>query len=353
MSNQVPLIAHYDLVIYHKGCSDGIGASWVYWNLLKKENKLDTTVFYGAQAGSFPTDVDFNNKNVLLVDLCFSKEKIEELSIIVSNLTILDHHKSAMTDIKSIFDKEHCKLSNDDCRCEGWHIELSNDTQLLVSLNCKVDVFFDMERCGTELSWDHFHREDEMQGSWIWNLLKDQNRSRPWFVQVIADRDLWKWEDPRSKALGTYMFQMGMNDWQSLDDLLECEEDEIDSMFVIGSNLLEIHDRKVAEVCKKAILTNLVTPSGKSYNVYLVPCDHMLASDVGNVLSKKEECDWAAMWRYDYEENKFWISARANKDTSDLSVISKEFGGGGHRLSSGMSFPNSEEGLKKYFKKIA
>jgi len=31
---------------------------------------------------------------------------------------------------------------------------------------------------------------------------------RPWFIDVVADRDLWKWIYPSSKSLGAYLFSI-------------------------------------------------------------------------------------------------------------------------------------------------
>ncbi len=358
MSSHIPLLNHYDIVIYHKECSDGIGASWVYWSILKGEkgdNFIGTekgqTEFVGVKAGEFP-DLYYIGRNVLVVDICFTKEQITSLSKIVSSLTILDHHKSAMKGL------ENLDLSI-------FHTESTENTLVINSDN--VHILFDMKRCGTELAWDHFHRDicSESDPSFFGKLrkflsfiLKDTEdlpvmvNNRPWFLQVIADRDLWKWEDSKSKALGTYMFQMGINTWETLEEMLDCEDDEIAKMYDQGLILLDIESRKAEQVVARAVLTKFTTPSDKTYNVYLVGCDHMLASEVGNRLSQKDECDFAVMWRYDYEENKFWLSARADKATTDLSVVSKELGGGGHAKAAGFSLENSDQGLKKYFKKV-
>lgn len=373
-SNIIPLLDHYDLVIYHKGCSDGIAASWVYWNILndkgfvkvENENKYilekesRSTEFYGTGAGQFPTNLDFANKNVLVVDICFNNEQIASLNSVVKSLTILDHHKSAMSELNRFFPL-----------CSSW--DKCNIGDKLITINTdKIHILFDMDRCGTELSWDHFHREKEIDTSSMASLsdtVKEfilskgntqktvlDKKGRPWFIQVISDRDLWKWEDPRSKAIGNFMFQKGINTWETLNEALNCDVDDIDDMYNQGLFLLELEDKKVEAIIKNAILTTLTTPvTNKTYKVYLVGCSHIEASEVGNRLSKKEECDFACMWRYDCLENKFWMSARSNillKPGSDLSKIAKEFSGGGHSQASGFALDNCNEGLMKYFSKV-
>lgn len=317
---------YYDLFVYHKNCFDGTSASWVYWNIIKKEDKLDQVDFRPSLAGQFPEDINFSNKYVLIADLCFSMKKLEELSPIVKELIIIDHHKSAMQEFIDYFDINSSNTK--------WEILFRNNH----SLTCRfknILVIFDMNYCGAELTWNFFHKADE---------------TRPWFFQVIRDRDLWLWQDSRSKALSTFMSQKDLITWNGLENLVNANEDEINSMYQQGLQILELENIRLEKIANKAVLTELITPETLiKYKVYLLG-QYEYISELGNILSKKEECDFAAIYRYDFISNCFHISLRANKENIDVSIIAREFNGGGHAKSSAFSVPNTEEGLKKYFK---
>ena len=62
--------------------------------------------------------------------------------------------------------------------------------------------------------------------------------------------------------------------------------------------------------------------------------DTELTSDLGNSLSNRDECDFAILWRYDHEYESYSLSLRSNNKV-DVSLICKQFGGGGHKNAAG------------------
>ena len=99
-----------------------------------------------------------------------------------------------------------------------------------------------------------------------------------------------------------------------------------------------------------AIDTTLKIPSGKEYHVKLTSCKPLVVSEVGAALSKN--CDFAVIYKYDIINDNWNLSCRASKENIDLSIITKEFQGGGHPKAAGFTIKNKENALLSLFKKI-
>ena len=317
----------YDIVIFHKGCPDGNAAAWVYWyKLTNRDNHIYFTdeyevinqyegiyksrgihthiKFIPMEAGKYPTDLDVKGKKILMVDVCPKREEIDKIATEVKSLTILDHHKSGERDV------ENLKYDN-------------------------VYVVFDMNRSGCQIAWDYI------------NFFS----SRPWFVDVIADRDLWNWELPNSKELGNYLFNHGYyHDWNKMTTLLDFTDTQKEMAIEVGKSLLIVENNRIDLAVKQAIKTT-VSIDGVDYQVYLTGCSSDITSEVGNRLYKLEDCDFACMYRYNLENDEWFISCRANNKV-DLSIITRKLNGGGHPNAAGFSLKNDKGILQSFFRKV-
>ncbi len=305
-SNPFITIPLYDIVIYHKGCPDGRAAAWVYCSIMK-EIGISFTQYIPMDAGKYPLDLNVKDKSVLMVDVCPNRNEINIIAKTAKDLTIYDHHKSAQRDVENI------GLDN-------------------------VTVVFAMTRSGCQITWDVFYPD----------------KPRPWFIDIISDRDLWKWEIPNSKELCCYLFSTGYyEDFDDMSLLLKFTEEQKQQAIEVGEILLSIEEKQIVSAVKQSLLTE-VDVSGVKYKVRLTGCSHNIASEVGNRLAKMD-CDFSAMWRYNYEKDEWWISCRTTKDNIDLSIITRQLGGGGHQKSAGFFIRNSitfDGPLKSFFKEI-
>ena len=60
-------------------------------------------------------------------------------------------------------------------------------------------------------------------------------------------------------------------------------------------------------------------------------------SEIGSRLAP--DCDFAMIWYYDHKHLGYNCSLRAFHETTDVSEISKKFGGGGHKKAAGFRLP--------------
>lgn len=347
MTDTVIMIDYiFDIVFYHKGCPDGQCAAWVYKRKMKELNiQADKVSFIPMIAGKYPVDTNITGKRILMVDVCPKKDEIEDILTKCEFLYIFDHHESGET-----------------------------DTKCFNSTYKNIHIIFDMKRCGAQISWDYFfpknpssivdritqeHKFNEslsrMRNEKYITMDFNDPDSRPWFIDVVADRDIWKWIYPSSKALGTYLFFHNYwwdsyTDTNKLDSLLEISLEDLQKMKFDGELLLEVEERDVQEVVKSSFLCDFTSPSGTDYKVRIVMCKHSLASEVGNRLSSMDDCAFAAIVRYNYESDEWYVSCRG-KDKVNLSVLCREFGGGGHPNASGLTLKNEKGILQKIFRR--
>lgn len=281
-----------DIIIYHKSCPDGIASAWPFWRTNKNRYyKKHLTIIGYSHDNRDPPNVF--GKNVVLVDFCFNRDIIIEMARYAQHILVLDHHNSTIRNI--------------------GNLQLPNLTMIL-----------DKDKSAAQIAWDYIY----------------PNVDRPWFIDVIADRDLWQMKLPNTGAITRAMFSLGYYRWNNLEKLYSSDIDEMKNYFInYGTPLYENDKIEMAKICSKAIDAEMKTPSGKTYRVKLVCCtNNVLKSEVGNYLAT-QNCDFSVMWRYDFIQDSWWISTRASDSSNiNLAEICEEFStGGGHEKASGFA----------------
>ncbi len=302
----------FDYVIYHGNCPDGITSLWCAKNYLESIDYVFTPI--QCRAGKNPT-INFTGKKVLYVDLCPDFNFLTQLCEIAKNVTILDHHKSALD------------------------MYTSNNESLESIENLEVEI--DMERAGCQITWDYFQ----------------PTQSRPWFVNYVGDRDLWKWELPNSKEINIAMYKSGIFDPSNLsrfDDLLINPDQKIKNLAKQGKIIIDIQNTDLAEDIQRAVEAEF-KHEDKTYKVWLLGNVSLrVRSELGNMLVNKnlssgELPDFAVIWAFDIKSNEWWLSFRGGDNSPDLSIITRDLGGGGHKNAGGASIKGSN-GIFKLFK---
>jgi oligoribonuclease NrnB/cAMP/cGMP phosphodiesterase (DHH superfamily) len=207
---------------------------------------------------------------------------------------------------------------------------------LLVGLELKyknLHVIFADNKCGAEITWDYYCSGKEY----------------PWFIQVIATHDCWRWDTaPKEhKALWRELFQgcTELDHWW-FNYLLTWKEERIKIAVAKGKLLLQRDERNIELIASEAIETIYKT-SNKNYQVLFVEkCDPSYISEVGNRLAQKEGCDFAALVsNFDEKTQTYSVSLRSIKEKVDVGKIAYDakqeykeqiIKGGGHPGAAGM-----------------
>lgn len=283
MSNLNQLIRP-TLCIYHHNCADGFGAAFVVWML------FDNTVeYHPGQYGVEPPDC--TGHDVLLVDFSYKLPQLERIIKQANSVTILDHHKTAEADIKPLLERG------------------------------EVRGEFDMSRSGAAITWD-----------WCF-----PGEARPALIEHIQDRDLWHFDLKGTREITAVLFSYEQDfvTWSNIRDELDYEAGWVE-MYFTGAALLRKHDKDVESVISQA--QRRMTIAG--FNVPVVNAPYMFASDIGNLLSEGQP--FAASYYDSPTGRKF--SLRSKSNGLDVSLIAKNYGGGGHARAAGFEMPIGWEG---------
>jgi oligoribonuclease NrnB/cAMP/cGMP phosphodiesterase (DHH superfamily) len=290
----------FDIVVYHRSCPDGILGWWAAW----KYN--NSTIGISTPAGIDPIG-DFDDKRIAFIDVSPTHNFIIQNIDKVKSITVLDHHKSAY----------------------GEYIK----NKELYDTFTNLTVNYDMTRSGCQISFDHFF----------------ENEPRPWFVDYVADRDLWLWKLENAHEICEVIHHNGWlytDDISTINKLLDIDPNDLVND---GKLILSVKDKILEGEIKSAkeavfIIDDAVEPIKKSYRIWAGTTCHQFRSDYGNKLTKKEFADgtlpdFVVVWFYDPSNFAFYLSLRGCDGSPDLSVISKSyFQGGGHRYASGVQF---------------
>jgi len=188
--------SNIDLVIYHKGCTDGFGSAWAAWKLLG-----DRAEYHAAKYGESPPDV--KGKNVVVLDFSYDNATTKKLIQEAKGFLVIDHHKSAMVELHDV--------------------------------SC---THFDMTHSGAMLAWKFFH----------------PGKEPPRLIKFIEDRDLWKWEIPYSKEFSA-AFDMVKFNFEDFDKYLD--DSAVDDAQEQGAYILAYSKTVISKIAKKASLRKL------------------------------------------------------------------------------------------------
>ena len=265
------------MVIYHKGCADGVAAAWCFSRACEEFGGYgDFIYFHAGVYGDAPPDV--TGMRVFLVDFSYHPDVVKEMCKTAESVTLLDHHISAIE-----------------------------------ALSIPMPSNFDMSACtinksGCEIAWEF--------------LFKD--KTMPTLLQHIADRDLWKFNFQETKAVTTALFAEPLT-IANIDKHIV--NDAVDSLARDGVLLLKQHQGNVERIIKAATRRQWIG----GYHVVSVNAPWFYASDIGDAFKDTEP--FSASY-YDTEESRIY-SLRSGKDGIDVSKIATAYGGGGHKHAAG------------------
>ena len=269
------------ICIYHGNCADGFTSAWAIWK--RHGNDFD---YHPGVYQEPPPDVA--GRDVYLVDFSYKRDVLVQMLDEARTVTILDHHKTAESDLA------------------GLGMKYPN-----------ADITFDMNRSGAMITWEYFH-----------------NYPPPPLVAYVQDRDLWRFHLHGSREVSAFIFAHAytFENWDYLD--LMTRED-MGAVRVGGSAIEKKHHKDVAElvdVCKRRMTIG-------GHDVWAASLPYTLTSDAGHLMAQGEP--FAACY-WDTAEGRVF-SLRSADDGMDVSEIAKQYGGGGHMRASGFRVPRDHE----------
>lgn len=283
---------HVDCVVYHNPCNDGSGAALSAWTALGNKAVYEKRAYHK----------EFNTrsvvgKNVVVLDASFKKEELRQLQRLANKIMILDHHDSAMRDLAG-----------------------------------EAGCFFEMQNSGAMLAWHYFHGLE---------------KTPPKLIQLIEDRDLWRWEyrDESEPLYYALRVRCSNNDFKTFEQYLDPVK--LDELIAYGKTLVEENHRWCKEAALQAQERLFRLPgSSTTYNIMCLELPNdKLVSELAEYLYSNNNVDFIMMWCKAGDQYK--ISLRSGNLNINLGEIAASLGGGGHRQAAGAVITTSPWDLLK------
>ena len=273
-----------NIVYYHKGCMDGLGAAYAVW-----ADQGDEDTVYIPIAYTDSIDVPKAQCVVTFVDFCPKRVQLETLLAIslVSRVQIIDHHVSAERELEGL---THPKLIK----------------------------IIDQTKSGATLAWEVIHGGEP-----------------PWLLRHIEDRDLWKFKFEESRPLHA---ALSGRDWTfaQLHELVQGGRGALAKLSVVGRALLAKHQKDVSDVAAACMRPMRIV----GYDVQACSAPFTMASDVGHLMLARGFNDPFAAVYWDTATHRTF-SLRSLDGAVDVSIVAEKFGGGGHPRAAGFSVPRA------------
>lgn len=315
---QPQIHSEFDVCIYHSPCQDGTASAWIVSKLFAGITLIECI------AGTDPDDeegnihiTDFADKSVLFADIAPSAEYLVNLLTIARNITIIDHHATTLEMVHTL-----STLFDDGVIPPNFHL------------------IHDETKSAAELVWLHFHPTQKI----------------PWFIQVIADRDLFRQSYPNTRELSAALYTKKYTfDFTGLDKLYAVVAEKLEGfkqkLVWDGTMIVRKRDELIRDYLYHRVECEYKSAvDNHTYRVWMYDCPRQIISDLGHTLANTRFSDggypdFVVTWIYDFEDHKFWLAFRSTPGKTEVHRIARELSptGGGHRFASGCALPGGTE----------
>lgn len=268
------------VLIYHADCPDGFGSRFAFW--MKYRDEME----YIPAAYGRPIPENLEGRDIVFADFSYKPDILLDIRKKAKSLKIIDHHVSAHNLIKNLGSMAY------------------------------DEYVYDINRSGASLCWSYLFPDKKV----------------PHFINVIEDRDIWKWNLKDSKNLILYLdsFPYSIEKWQEFLFDFEPESPKYSEILMQGSAIRRYKDSTVEVLLnskhKMVIDGNEIWAVNSPY----------LRDDIGEQLCVGEP--FSAVYFMDKDQYRF--SLRSSDSGIDVSIIASKLGGGGHRNAAGFTINN-------------
>lgn len=266
-------------VVYHANCPDGFCAAWLFHKVLPKAEFVPAN--YGDPLPEVRNDHDF-----YIVDFSYPPEQLLDLAERANRVVVLDHHKTAEAAL--------------------WGLT-----------HPRLEVTFDMEKSGGRLAWEWLYNSSNA----IFGFFYRPIDKPPKLVQYTEDRDLWRHALPNTHEVNACIrsYPPDFDEWDCLEGSL------VGDLAHEGKCILRYRRQRIEEMKAQAVMYRF-----DDWNVPFVNC---AIKDIQSEVAGELADPFAVCW-YQQSNGRFSYSLRSHGDF-DVSIIAKQFGGGGHKNAAG------------------
>ncbi len=264
------------LVLYHADCMDGFASAWAAWkNFFNKAR-------YQAVQHQMPMPDFADGTELYIVDFCYPMDVLVHVAKKAGKIIVLDHHISAQKEFESY--QNHSVIPNN------------------------LEVKFVQEHSGCMIVWQYFHGDYEP----------------PLLLKHIEDHDLWRHQLPKTEEICKALYLRLPVHFSAFEKL------KLSTLQREGALLVKQQQLNVSRLLKARHTVNLNNKKGLAVNA-----PFMFSSDLGHELAEKSGT-FGLTYYFHGKRQRYECGLRSIGDF-DVSVLAREFGGGGHKNASGFS----------------
>lgn len=274
-----------NLLIHHGRCTDGFTSALCCWRWRNENglsNEEDAITYYPATHGRDPPDV--TGKTVVICDFSYRKSILDDMMTKAKSILILDHHKTAQKDLEDVADEN------------------------------KV---FDMDHSGAYIAWRFFFGYDVPV---------------PRMILYVEDNDIWKKALPNTREFTSFIFTVPME----FEAYAKFFDDEYldNTVFPIGKGMV-MKDDDYIEYLGRHIIPKFIQLKNRYYFAGHLS-SKILRSDMGNhAFTALPYLNFSVIYSVSDFNGSTSYSLRSTDERTDVGLIAKQFGGGGHRNAAG------------------
>lgn len=269
-------------ILYHKACPDGFASAYVAWTVLGDYTETGELIKY-LPVSYYDKTPNIKNGKILVCDFSFNETETKKL---IKNNELyynIDHHITAIENLKSIDHKYK---------------------------------YFDNNHSGAILTWKYFYPDKEP----------------PVFLKYIEDYDLWKFDYEETRAFNAVLKEIPykFSDWIKFNN-----KEYLDNIINKGKIIIEYQNSVIKFQLKHVCIRNQ-TINNKSLKIAYLNTNFLI-NEIANTAVNQLDCDFCVIYSYDEKNNFTRFSLRSCDNKEDVSNIANFLGGGGHRNASGLT----------------
>ncbi len=174
-------------------------------------------------------------------------------------------------------------------------------------------AIFDMNRSGAGLAWD-----------------LGIGSPRPWLVNVVEDRDLWRFKFEETKACIAYLASQDFT-FENWTWIFELGESEVARRGEAILGYIKQYGRNALETSRVEIVP---VNGGVAFPVPTVNIQYMNASEhLHELLQQNPNCKFVVSY-FRQADGRWRLSFRC-RDDYDVAKVAEHYGGGGHQKAAG------------------
>jgi oligoribonuclease NrnB/cAMP/cGMP phosphodiesterase (DHH superfamily) len=280
-----------DIIIYHDPCDDGFASAYV------AHQRFPAAALFGTNYGK-PLPVEkVKGKAVLIVDFSYPLDILKGIAPLCNGIVILDHHKTAAEALADV-----------------PRLDPTLAPQVIMAPG-EFCAWFNQERAGVGLTWRFCFPDEPM----------------PAVLEAIEDRDLWRFTHDTTEEVcaAVRSFPHDIEVWRR--EVMP--PDRFPALATEGQAILRYVHHLANEVASNCHFRSW--PADWA-GVPVVCCPPQIASEVCHrLLALYPSAPFVAAF-VEADGIRSW-SLRSEDKRTDVSMVARKHGGGGHRNAAGFT----------------